>query len=162
MHIKRLTNLLEQTFDGNPWFGDSIMAKLASIKAELANQIPPNGSKSVAMLVKHIINWRFFAIEKLSGNDQFNIEMNSKEDWSAVLIHSEEDWETLLQELKHTQKELLSLIGSLSDQDLNRQVPGREYDFQYLVEGIIQHDVYHLGQIGVVNAQVQEFKEIER
>ena len=160
VQIKRLTNLLEQTFNGNPWFGDSIMDKLRSIDFELANQVPPNGSKSAAMLVQHIINWRVFAIEKLSGNDQFNIEMNSQEDWPDVSIHSNEDWETLLIELKNTQKELLNLLGSLSDKDLNRQVSGREYDMQYLIEGIIQHDIYHLGQIGVINAQLRNLKKV--
>ncbi len=37
-----------------------------------------------------------------------------------------------------------------SDSILEDPVPGRNHNFRFLIEGMIQHDIYHLGQIGLM------------
>lgn len=153
--IERLTNLLRQTFDGNPWFGEPLLVKLESVDFEQANCVPAGAKKSVAELVMHIISWRIFTIKKLEMNEPFMIEMNSKGDWPDVSVNSASAWKTVLDELISTQKKLLNLTMGLSTDDLDKTVLGKPYTFRYLMEGIIQHDVYHLGQIGLTLSLIQ-------
>ena len=41
-------------------------------------------------------------------------------------------------------------MEDIDDQKLKEKVGGRNYDFFYLLHGIIHHDVYHLGQIAIL------------
>ena len=58
-------------------------------------------------------------------------------------------WDALLDELKATQRALIELLENQKDEFLGSQYqPG--YSYEFLIEGTIQHDYYHLGQIGLV------------
>jgi len=61
----------------------------------------------------------------------------------------------LRQRLIQNQKELIGLLDAKTDDFLQTQTPGHTYDFQFLIEGIVQHDIYHQGQIGVVAKQAR-------
>lgn len=151
--IQSLINSLNDSFDGDPWLGTSVMSKLRAIDPGKVNETLPNSRSSIARLTQHIINWRIFAIEKLSGNQSFDIEIDSPRDWPANMMVDPADWTFLLTDLTKTQTELIELLEKeKNDQFLKTITSGREYDFEHLLEGIIQHDTYHLGQIGLINA----------
>lgn len=153
VEIKNIIASLEASFNGEPWFGDSVMSKLNSIQFKLINE-QINDSNSIAKLVLHIIQWRIFTIEKLKENKNFDIELNSESDWPDTTIENEIRWKKLLEKLKQTQKELLELITKLDDSFLYRKTSGTDYTNGKLLEGIIQHDIYHLGQIGLIKSQI--------
>jgi len=45
---------------------------------------------------------------------------------------------------------LVTLMDNLTDALLGKQVADREYNYRFLLNGIVQHDIYHLGQIAYV------------
>jgi hypothetical protein len=47
-------------------------------------------------------------------------------------------------------RRLTACVASLSDADLGRGVPGRDYDVRFQVRSAIRHVVYHSGQIGLL------------
>ncbi|MEO9475028.1 MAG: hypothetical protein ABJG41_05825 [Cyclobacteriaceae bacterium] len=49
--------------------------------------------------------------------------------------------------IKATQKELIQNIDRSDEALLNKTVPGKDYTFAYLIKGVIDHDIYHLGQL---------------
>lgn len=153
--IQNLIDTLEVTFDKEPWFGDSILAKLKTINYKTVNQKIDN-SNSIALLLKHMIQWRVFVIEKIQGNKDFDIKLNSEMDWPLVTINNEIEWFSLIEELKITQAKLVNLISEKSDDYLEEITLGKNYTNRILIEGIIQHDVYHLGQIGLINSLIQK------
>lgn len=58
-------------------------------------------------------------------------------------------WENLKAEFYQSQKELIELIEVENDDFLEKEYSSG-YSFKYLLEGLIHHDLYHLGQIGIV------------
>jgi hypothetical protein len=75
--------------------------------------------------------------------------MNSADDWKDNIVLSEMGW-TNLKSLFY--ESTITLINTLEDQDdtyLETRFLDTDYNFHYLIEGIIQHDLYHLGQIGI-------------
>ena len=58
-------------------------------------------------------------------------------------------WENLIQQFKDSQDKLTTLLKSKQDPFL--ETPYGNKNFKYLVDGILHHDLYHLGQIGLVN-----------
>lgn len=156
--INDLLEKLEDSFNGDPWYGESLMHKLENIDFEIANSTPEGISNSIANLVQHIINWRVYLIEKLKGNVEYAIELNTSSDWSNVEINSKGDWTKLKSALEDTQDEITGLLQVNDDEFLELQVPGRSYNFKFLIEGIIQHDIYHTGQIAIVARQASVLK----
>lgn len=144
------TNRLRNVFEGHPWYGHSVLHKLEQMDHNKVNDIPSPSFNSVARLLQHIINWRKLAIEKMKGNVDFDIEVNSELDWPCITIETQQQWLNQINELKQTQQELLHLLEGATTAFLQQKVPGRNYNVEYLAEGIIQHDVYHLGQIAII------------
>ena len=129
------------------------MKKLKEIDFKIVNETPTASSNSIAKIVQHIINWRIFVIEKLKGNYRFDIELNTVDDWPDIVISTELQWSDQLMKLEETQDEILKIMDVMDDEALNTQTLGRTYNLEYLLNGIIQHDIYHLGQIGILSVK---------
>lgn len=69
------------TYEGEPWYGDSLRHKLESVSASEAFALPAPGVHSVAQLVAHMLAWRQLLVERLKGNGDFRIESDSVLDW---------------------------------------------------------------------------------
>jgi len=136
--------------DGKPWYGDAVMKKLININPEVANMQPLPSFNSIAKIVQHMINWRIFTIKKMQGDEAFDIRQDDENDWIEVHISSQEDWDLLVHKLWATQLEIIELISSKSEIFFDEKVSGRDYNFSFLLSGIVQHDVYHLGQIALI------------
>lgn len=154
--IYHLIQSLEHVMQGSPWYGESVMEKLERLDYQMVNKVPTGLSNSIARLVKHMISWRQFAIEKLKGNDAYDIRLNTPDDWPEVNIQTEEQWRHLLQELHATQDQLFSQLRARNEEDLEQPCHGKSYSLGFLVDGILQHDVYHLGQIALLDKMLRQ------
>jgi len=143
---------LKACFDGKPWYGNSVMKKLETVDWHCVNdQI--YGNKTIAVLVQHMINWRIFVIKKVQGDAAYDIIIDELNDWTSVQIKNEQEWHLLKQEIRNTQKELLDLLANRTDEILDKKVPGKKYTFGPILQSVGQHDIYHLGQIAMLNAK---------
>lgn len=95
-------------------------------------------------------NWKRFAIEKINGNARYGIAIDSDTDWPSLSISTLIEWQSVLENYVNTQNELIKTLEKLSDPQLVQKINGRNYDMQFLIEGIVQHDIYHLGQISLL------------
>ena len=147
-----IINELKVCFDGKPWYGDSVMKKLDAIDWHCVNN-QDYGTKSIAVLLKHIINWRVFVIKKLQGDADYDIIIDELNDWVRIKIKNEQEWNKLKQEFRNTQREILEHLVNCNDDLLDEMVPGKKYAFGPILQSVVQHDIYHLGQIAMLNAK---------
>src|SRR5699024_5626045 len=112
---------------------------------------------SVAELLGHLLTWRVEGLKKLQGQKS-KITGQSAENWRTNDELKQIGWKKLKADLNSTQNQLISLLDNKSDDFLtkNDYVPG--YSYQYLVDGWIHHDIYHLGQIGLSVKLLQKRK----
>jgi hypothetical protein len=54
----------------------------------------------------------------------------------------------------HNAGNLAQAIEGFDDAKLRAIVPGRQYDFYYLFHGIVQHSLYHGGQIAMLKKAI--------
>lgn len=157
MKIKDFIDESNELYNGEPWFGVSIVASLQNVNLESWNLKPKNTSNSIASIVCHMIDWRSFVIEKLKENTIFDIALNTKEDWRKnVLVTTEEEKNEILLELEASQEELVKLIQEKKASWFIEKTVGKEYTNSYMLHGILQHDAYHLGQINLINSQLRK------
>ena len=131
------------------WHGQSVVHVLSEVSWEMANQkIMPN-THSIAELVYHMTTWRIFVVKRLQGDGEY--EVTKTRDWKVFPIFDEFEWEALQMELSLSQEELISELEEREDDEfLDEIVVGREYDFYTMLLGILQHDLYHVGQISII------------
>ncbi|WP_300433893.1 DinB family protein [Christiangramia sp.] len=152
-----LVRALSETFEGEPWYGDSVMRKLENVPYIIGFKTCNPESHSVAQIVGHLISWKTFAIEKLRNNTNYDIDIDTRKDWPNVEVHSQQEWEELKRKLVAAQSEIYELIDEKKDDSfLNEKVSGKNYDFSHLLTGIMQHDIYHIGQIGLIESQLKK------
>jgi len=147
--LHRIISLLQSTFEGDPWHGPSVQATLKNITSGQASARPLQACHTIHELVSHMTAWRTFTREKLSGHREYDI-TKPEQDWPTTVNDSEKAWEQTLLNLDISQQQLLEELAKVTDDKLRETVPGRKYDFYFLLHGIIQHDLYHLGQIAML------------
>ena len=149
-----IINDLKECFDGKPWYGDSIMKKLEAVDWRIVND-QDYGNKSIAVLLQHMINWRIFVLKKLQGDADYDIIIDELNDWTQVHIKNQQEWNLIKQEIRNTQNKIVEYLSTCTDDLFDKKVPGKKYTFGPILQSIIQHDIYHLGQIAMLNAKTK-------
>lgn len=152
--LAALTRQFEQLYHGELWLDETLLKKLSEVDAESAVARPAEGIHTLQELVWHIINWRKVLIARLRQDFGYRIEIDSAQDWKPKGELRAEDWKSVLLELEKTQHEIISLLQQQQESLLDTEVGEFGYTYQYLIEGLIHHDLYHLGQIGLVKKLV--------
>lgn len=138
----RVVNMLRNVYERDAWHGPSVKEVLASVDiAEAGKRI--YNSHSIIELVNHMTSWRNFVIHKLTGDDAYDV--NEEQNFPKS-----SDWRKSLSDLQESQQKLITTIQEFPAQKLADKVPGRSYDYYTLIHGIIQHDIYHIGQIQII------------
>ena len=144
--MQYIARQITDAYEGDPWFGRNAKALLSEVNEQTAFE-KPNGQHSMVELIWHMVNWREFVISRFTKDSTKDITYFEVNDWRA-LDHSDKALlQQGLQRLHQTQAELLEVIGNESDALLDKNVEERSYTFRKLLHGILQHDIYHLGQI---------------
>lgn len=151
--LSRIINMLQNTYDGAAWHGASVMEILNNVTARQAFQSSEDIHR-ICELVQHITAWRTFAIKRLGGDRHY--EISQSENWKEFAIQDESAWEEIKNELAKSQSDLISALEKRNDDLLNEEVEGKAYDYYTLIHGVIQHDLYHLGEIALLAKESQE------
>jgi uncharacterized damage-inducible protein DinB len=116
----------------------------------------PNDQHSILELVWHMITWKEFTISRLRKDDQTQVQYFEENDWRD-LDHSDKTlWRQGLQRFAQLHSELAEIIQRQKDEILPQDVSGKKYNFRKLLYGIIEHDIYHLGQIAYIKKMLQK------
>jgi uncharacterized damage-inducible protein DinB len=140
---------LKDTYEGEPWFGRNAKALLSEVEERTAFE-RPNGQHSILELVWHMITWRAFTISRFAKEQSKDLHYFESRDWRELDHNDKNLWQQGLQHLQQTQEELIALLQKQSDDLLDQNVEEREYNYRKLLYGIVQHDIYHLGQIAYI------------
>jgi hypothetical protein len=152
--LNNIINNLTETFEGTPWHGLSLKIILEDIDVKTAFFRPFAHKHNISELVAHILIWRQFVVEILNKNYDFKLDIGLLEDFPKV-AKSEKIWKELLTQLFENQALLLEKLDSFDPEKLDDEIPKKTFTYRYLFEGVVNHDVYHGGQIALLKAAFQ-------
>jgi len=144
---KRIANQLERSQKGSAWHGPALGELLADVDAELARRRPLPGAHNIWELVLHITAWQAAAIGAVNGKPMPNL--TDVEDWPSI-SHTDEDWREAVRHLGRVNQELVASVNQFPDARLRERVPDREFTFYFLLHGVVQHNLYHAGQVALL------------
>lgn len=147
--ILQIAEQLKDAYEGDSWFGKNAKTLLA--EAEAVNVFEkPNGQHSILELLWHIITWREFTISRLRQDTGTDLHYFEQNDWRELDHGNKSLWQEGLKKLQKVHNELVEVLQQQQDSLLIEHVPGRAYNFRKLLHGIVQHDIYHLGQVAYI------------
>lgn len=146
--IPRILDQLDRAFEGDAWHGPSLRELLKGVTAPQANSKPSPGIHSIWEIVLHITADQDVARRRLAG--ETIIELPPELDWPPIPDNTETAWQQTINCLAESKKKLRQSISQLSDDGLEEIVPGKGYSAYVLLHGVIQHNLYHAGQIAIL------------
>ncbi len=157
--LELLISDFKSFFDENPWFGDSYIDVISDITAEVALATPPNGH-SIAVILWHMVKWRKALTERLLGNTDFRADVTDLDNWPIAETQTAATWEAAKAAFDEQQAILIEELAKRDEGFLDTEfVEGRTY--RRLVSGVLQHDIYHLGQIAMIKNLISQHKAWE-
>jgi uncharacterized damage-inducible protein DinB len=146
--IQRLEDQLRRAFEGNAWHGPAVRELLAGITATRAAARPLSSAHSIWEIVLHMATWEEVVRRRLQG--ETIADLPSEQDWPPVQDTSEAAWRQAVQALEQANHVLRQTITPSNEARLAEIVPGKDHSVYVMLHGIIQHDLYHAGQIAVL------------
>jgi uncharacterized damage-inducible protein DinB len=126
------------------WYGPTVAELLARISPELATKAPIPGAHSIAALLQHLLLWNE-RIRNTSASSPMP-RWEAEKEWAEPPI----PWNELVTRWNQSRDLLEEKIRNFPVEDLAKRVPGRDYSYETLLQGVVQHAIYHSGQIAMV------------
>ena len=144
----RICDQLRRAHCGEAWHGPSVREVLAGVSAAQASRRAIGGAHSIWEIVLHIAAWEEAARKALDGATMPTLPWEG--DWPPVGDTSPAAWNDAQAHLESTQKELEKGVEKFPNVRLSEKVAGRDYSFYFLLHGVVQHTLYHAGQIALL------------
>jgi uncharacterized damage-inducible protein DinB len=152
--VSRILDQLQRAFDGDAWYGPSLSDALDGVDARQAMHRPVADGHTIAEIVRHLTSWTREIARRLRTGVALEPEDG---DWPEATVGSDDEWQALLDALDAAQTEAVSAIEKLTDADLEGMVgDGRDpalgsgISRYVMLHGLVQHDIYHAGQISLL------------
>jgi uncharacterized damage-inducible protein DinB len=147
--IDRILDQLKRAYEGNAWHGPSVREVLEGVSAAQAHARPLTNGHTIYELVRHIAVWEDVGRRRLQG-DPADVEISSPADWPPPDDTSEEAWGHAKAALDRGHEALVAAISQVPESRLDEPVYEGKSSVYVTLHGVIQHDLYHAGQIAIL------------
>lgn len=143
----RLAIQLDKSLNGEAWHGPSWRDVLEGVTHEAAVCRPIPEAHTIAEIVLHSAGWLDVVRRRLNGESP---QVSDAEDWPPVTALGAETWAAARERLFESGRALSDTIRAFPPQRLPETRPGLTDTWYDLILGILQHGLYHAGQVGVL------------
>ena len=157
--LDHITRQLRDVQSGKLWMGKNYASRLKRITEQEAFVQPVGHMHSVAELLSHLTAWRKDALVKIQTGAG-RLTDDQKENWMPVDALKTKGWSNVLADYEKSLDDLLAILNTKDDSfldDIYYDTDYRaEFPYRFLLEGILHHDLYHLGQLGITIKYLHE------
>ncbi len=141
--LVRIHDQFERAWNGDAWFGPPIATLLTSIDDRSAAWRPAADAHTIQELASHATFWLDASHRRLQGETY----LPESGDWS---LPPSESWRETVSRLSRTYAALMAAIATTPATRLFEPVSGMPYNVYVLLHGVLQHTIYHAGQIAML------------
>ena len=154
----KLQHKLRSILNGNAWYGSPVYTIIDGVTFEAAYEKAEGASHSIAAIVLHMLAWTEEVAGRLQGEPAA---APKRGDWPDGGTPDEEKWKHLVSSFKLVNTDLLKLVGDLPEDrwskpvnDTRNKYTGYDASYEALIDALIQHHIYHAGQIALLNKMI--------
>ncbi|SHM95887.1 DinB superfamily protein [Chitinophaga jiangningensis] len=141
---KHVADSLERLYNGEPWIGVTFKEHLIRVDADTAVK-RFRDSNCIWQIVNHIIWWHQ-RVDRFLHNEAPEQD-GDLPDFYLPENHGPDNWHGALGRLEHSFGTTAATIRKFPEAELFDTLPGTDNQAIYYMQGLIDHDAYHLGQI---------------
>ena len=154
MDVLRLAEQVGAALSGPAWHGASLQENLEGLTAEQAAARPVAEAHSIWELVLHLTAWTGEVARRLGGAAPA---APAEGDWPPVGAVSPRAWAEAIARLRSAHEALAEAVRRYPPERWSHRVGGERdaplgtgVSYAEMVQGLLQHDAYHGGQIGLL------------
>ncbi len=142
----------DRVLSGDAWHGDPIWQILEGIPAQNAATRPPSGGHTIWEIVAHMSFWEGVVTKRVRGERAGLVEeMN----FPAMPAITEENWRRTLDDFQTSNAAFREALQQLDPAKLEQPSAAGKRTYYEEAHGIIEHHVYHAGQIALLKKAQQ-------
>jgi uncharacterized damage-inducible protein DinB len=142
-----IADQLRRAFEGDAWHGPALLELLGEVDAATAAAQPLADVHSIWELMLHIAAWDGAALRRLGRK---KTQLKGTANFPLVPKPTQTAWREAIAHAKRTHDLLVKTVAALPGSRLRERVPGKKYDFYHMLHGVVQHELYHAGQIAIL------------
>ena len=151
--INHIILQLENIQNGKIWIGENFQKKLNLVTNKNAFLRPEIYIHSIAEIISHLTIWRKETILKITtGKGSLTDDLENNWFGNEQLIKL--GWPYILNDFNTTSTKLITLLKQKDESFLDEIYYDTDYNGRYkylfVIEGMLHHDLYHLGQLGII------------
>lgn len=147
--IQYIIGTLKNVLGDEPWYGKSVYAILQEAGASDVYKHPKQASHSMIELLFHMVTWTEYALSVVKNEALEKTKAIEALDWQ-IMNPREHDWEKGVSQFKSANEKIIELLYTKDDSILEQSLHDKNYNFRFLLNGLIQHHIYHAGQIAYI------------
>jgi uncharacterized damage-inducible protein DinB len=145
--VERILDQYDRALNGDAWHGDPVWKILDGISAGEAAHRAGTNAHTIWELVSHMTYWETEVSRRINGlpsrsEDEFN--------FPATPEATKENWNSVLAVFRRSNADLRQALSQLDAARLDQIPTGRDKNIYVDLHGVIQHHIYHAGQIAIL------------
>ena len=152
-NLNSLIFQLKETKSGKPWIGSSFDRKLSTLNNEEFFRRPLPNLHSVAELISHLTIWRKETVLKIKTGEG-SITDKDPLNWQDLESLKIVGRKKLMEDFDQSLDDIIDLLQDKNDDFLDQCYYDTDfkdtYPYSFVLLGMLHHDLYHLGQIGII------------
>lgn len=150
---ERIVDQLQRSLEGHAWHGPSVLELLSTVNATQALAKPVPDLHSIWELVAHMTAWQDVVRRRLAG--EVIHDLPPEQNFPRVGRPDQAAWERAVHDFRESCRALQESIRALADTDLDLPLPGKKYNRYVTLHGVVQHNLYHAGQIAFLRKMIR-------
>ena len=144
---QRILEHYDGVLSGNAWHGDPVWEVLDGISAEQAAARPVASAHTIWEIVMHMKFWEDVVTRRLAGERAGLVE---ELNFPPMPAPTEDNWRTTLNDFRGSNRRFREALTNFDPAKLNELTAAGKRTYYGEAHGIIEHHVYHLGQIALL------------
>jgi len=145
--VERILQHYDGVLNGDAWHGDPVWQVLDGISARQAAARPLPSAHTIWEIVMHMTFWETVVTQRLGGQRAGLVEALN---FPAMPAVTAENWRKTLDDFRASNQNFRAALAKLDPARLNQLTAAGKRTYYGEAHGIIEHHVYHLGQIALL------------
>lgn len=144
--MERILRHYDEVLSGDAWHGEAVYPML-NVSASVAAARPIPGAHTIWEIVMHMIFWESVVVKRLHGERAGLVE---ELNFPVMPAPTEENWRKTLDDFRASNQQFREALGKLDPAKLEALTAAGKRTYSDEAHGIIEHHVYHLGQVALL------------
>lgn len=157
--LNHIIHELSSIQSGKLWMGASYDKRLSMLTAGQGFIKPLPSVHSVAQILAHLTAWSDDLILKIK-NGTGQLRDHDDLNWPANDVLQKSGWDHILTRYYESIEMVITLLKTKDDGFLSKMYYDQDFKadckYSFAVVGLLQHNIYHLGQVGLIIKLLQE------